>query len=132
MCCRLQALYFEERVVRFVRIQCTDLFLKIDANIEALYSTDPFEIDPETTLVVPNQNIVPTEMSYEWDTVTGGGYIDGYIVDGYVQHEIDSTSMIIFQFLQPYFIGSIKLLLDYTSSFVVAISSNGNGDSNHG
>uniref|UniRef100_A0A7E4W2T1 BTB domain-containing protein n=1 Tax=Panagrellus redivivus TaxID=6233 RepID=A0A7E4W2T1_PANRE len=56
-CFRPQVLYFEECVFRFFRIKFMTQHDSIDTNIEALYSTDLPEIDPETTLIVPNQNI---------------------------------------------------------------------------
>uniref|UniRef100_A0A7E4UTV9 BACK domain-containing protein n=1 Tax=Panagrellus redivivus TaxID=6233 RepID=A0A7E4UTV9_PANRE len=124
LCFGPQVLYFEERAFRFIRIQCNARFLKVDPNIEALHSTGPFEIDPITTLIMPNQNIVPTEMEYACSN-TANGYIEGNIMNGYVMHWMDNNSRIIFQFSQPYLIGSIKLLLNYTSSYSVAIYANG-------
>uniref|UniRef100_A0A7E4W7Y2 BTB domain-containing protein n=1 Tax=Panagrellus redivivus TaxID=6233 RepID=A0A7E4W7Y2_PANRE len=44
-----QVLYFKKRAVRFIRIQSVSEFLQIDADLEALYSTDTFESDPAIT-----------------------------------------------------------------------------------
>uniref|UniRef100_A0A7E4WBT9 Fibronectin type-III domain-containing protein n=1 Tax=Panagrellus redivivus TaxID=6233 RepID=A0A7E4WBT9_PANRE len=124
-CSGLQELYFTESAFRFIRIQCDVKFLTINANIEALYLTDSPEFDPKTSIVIPKQNIMPTEMLYNWEPPTAGGYISGEIINGHVRHKLDDRSSIINQFSQPYVVGSVKLLLNYTSNYFIAISTDG-------
>uniref|UniRef100_A0A7E4VWR3 F5/8 type C domain-containing protein n=1 Tax=Panagrellus redivivus TaxID=6233 RepID=A0A7E4VWR3_PANRE len=83
MCMGPQVLFSSERAVRFIRIEYTDTsnFNNIGADIEALYLTEPFEIDPVTALSIPQQNVIPEEML---ETFFG----KGKIVDGYVRHNI--------------------------------------------
>uniref|UniRef100_A0A7E4WAC7 BACK domain-containing protein n=1 Tax=Panagrellus redivivus TaxID=6233 RepID=A0A7E4WAC7_PANRE len=127
-CIGLQVLYFRECPVRFIRIQCEYGILSINDNIQALYSTDPFEIDPNTTLIIPNQNVVPTEMSLKWNPNAGGGYTHGEIIDGHIRHKINNHSRITFQFSQPYVIGNMKLRLNEESSYYVDVATMRNGE----
>uniref|UniRef100_A0A7E4WAZ6 F5/8 type C domain-containing protein n=1 Tax=Panagrellus redivivus TaxID=6233 RepID=A0A7E4WAZ6_PANRE len=119
-CFGQQVLYFEERVVRFIRIQCNNYYrCVIDANIEALYSTDSFEIDSDTSLLVPKDNLIPTTISNAVD-----GWVNGEIIDGHIIHGFDEC--IIYQFPQPYIIGSLKLQLNEKCSYSIKISTDKN------
>uniref|UniRef100_A0A7E4VD13 BTB domain-containing protein n=1 Tax=Panagrellus redivivus TaxID=6233 RepID=A0A7E4VD13_PANRE len=104
-CCGPQVLYFEERSFRFIRIQRAK---RLNVNIEALYSTESFEIDPATKLIVPNQNVVLKEVKCRR-------------FEGYFALKVNNHNGIIFQLLQPYVIGSMKLLLNEESSYYVEV-----------
>uniref|UniRef100_A0A7E4W6V7 BACK domain-containing protein n=1 Tax=Panagrellus redivivus TaxID=6233 RepID=A0A7E4W6V7_PANRE len=122
-CSGPQVLYFKERAFRFICIHCSS---SID-NIEVLYSTNIFEIDPNTTLIVPSENVVPTEMLFRWDSNTVGCLISGIpVINTHVVHMIGNQRCIIYQFFQPYVIESVKVLLNDTCSYYIAISTNKN------
>uniref|UniRef100_A0A7E4WAR2 CUB domain-containing protein n=1 Tax=Panagrellus redivivus TaxID=6233 RepID=A0A7E4WAR2_PANRE len=85
--------------------------LQIDTDVNALYSNYYLEIDPDTTLLVPNGNLIVTEKLtvgkvHRWQEIHG---VDGCIV---------------YRFSQPYMIGSMKLLLKDASTYSIAIKTN--------
>uniref|UniRef100_A0A7E4VKF8 BTB domain-containing protein n=1 Tax=Panagrellus redivivus TaxID=6233 RepID=A0A7E4VKF8_PANRE len=120
-CVGRQVLYFAEHPVRFIRFQAHNdaNFHHIPADLEALYSTDLFEIDPATTLSIPKHNIVPLEETSKSgeSTVT---FIEGSLIDGCIRHKINGGS-IIFKWPQPYLIGSLKFMLKEESSYGIQI-----------
>uniref|UniRef100_A0A7E4W5H5 MAM domain-containing protein n=1 Tax=Panagrellus redivivus TaxID=6233 RepID=A0A7E4W5H5_PANRE len=63
-------------------------------------------------------------MSYRRDLTAKSRFIDGDIINGYIQHRTDKNSRIIFQFSQPYIIGSIRLLLNEECSYYVRVATN--------
>uniref|UniRef100_A0A7E4UV44 BTB domain-containing protein n=1 Tax=Panagrellus redivivus TaxID=6233 RepID=A0A7E4UV44_PANRE len=117
-CSGRQVLYFTERAVRFIRIQSDSDYYYSVSNIEALYSTNAFsvEIDPETTLIVPNRNLMPSAMLDIGSPYT----VRGRIVNGYI--EIRNTCSMVYEFRQPYLVGSLKLLLKEVSSYYAEIA----------
>uniref|UniRef100_A0A915CMA9 BACK domain-containing protein n=1 Tax=Ditylenchus dipsaci TaxID=166011 RepID=A0A915CMA9_9BILA len=124
-------------VVKFVRIVGTHNSLHGTFNLvsfEALYTTEPFVIDPITTLLIPHFNVATIQpgcasviegvsrsrnalldgdtQNYDWD-------------DGYTCHQLGSGSITI-QLHQPYLLDSLRLLLwdcdDRTYSFYIEVS----------
>uniref|UniRef100_A0A7E4W8H1 Galectin n=1 Tax=Panagrellus redivivus TaxID=6233 RepID=A0A7E4W8H1_PANRE len=124
-CFGQQVLYFKERAVRFIRIESVDGYLEIDEKIEALFATNPFEIDPVTTLTVPTRNIIPNKMLPKWKSTTGNGFTTGiHFSNGEVIQR--KGDVIIYQFSQPYIIGSLKLLFSDIRSYVISVKANDN------
>uniref|UniRef100_A0A7E4WB62 BACK domain-containing protein n=1 Tax=Panagrellus redivivus TaxID=6233 RepID=A0A7E4WB62_PANRE len=66
-CCGFQELYFDERPIRYAKIQCTfQRGFEIDRNsIKLSYQLTIPKIDPKTTLFFPNQNMVTIEKGAE-------------------------------------------------------------------
>uniref|UniRef100_A0A7E4WBE1 BTB domain-containing protein n=1 Tax=Panagrellus redivivus TaxID=6233 RepID=A0A7E4WBE1_PANRE len=112
-CFGQQKVYFTERAVRFIRIQCVPGDLKIKANIEALYSSDLPEIDPATNVIIPKSNLIPSKRLYERNS---GSWVAGEVVDYF-------GDGIIYQFMQPYLIENMKLLLNEIQTYYIDISS---------
>uniref|UniRef100_A0A7E4W7L2 BACK domain-containing protein n=1 Tax=Panagrellus redivivus TaxID=6233 RepID=A0A7E4W7L2_PANRE len=119
-CYGQQILYFDERVVRFINIRFRNRYPKAKIkNVEALYSTDPFEFDPITTLNVPKHNLVHMKMLLEPYIVGMQRY--GDVTNDHVTHKVNKS--IVYHFSQPYIIGSMKLLLNEESSYYVEVAS---------
>ncbi|KAI1717217.1 f5/8 type C domain-containing protein [Ditylenchus destructor] len=120
LCRSVQNLFFRERVVKYVRIVGTYNSLHGTFNLmgfEAFYTTQPFEVDPTTTLlkgVSKSRNILldGNTDNYDWD-------------DGYTCHQLGSGAITI-QFPQPYMLHSLRLLLwdcdERTYSFYIEAS----------
>uniref|UniRef100_A0A7E4VGF2 BTB domain-containing protein n=1 Tax=Panagrellus redivivus TaxID=6233 RepID=A0A7E4VGF2_PANRE len=101
-CWGYQKLYFKARPARYIRIYGTasaDGIMKI-SYLKALYTTEPFEVDPETTLIIPSHRVL-----YE------SRRIQGIFVRDTVIHEVGSRPHDgnIFQLPQPYLLDSLKL-----------------------
>uniref|UniRef100_A0A7E4WC59 BTB domain-containing protein n=1 Tax=Panagrellus redivivus TaxID=6233 RepID=A0A7E4WC59_PANRE len=126
-CFGWQELYFEARLVRFIRFESTSWFLTIDADMEALYSTKSVEIDPATTIIIPKQNVAPMKMVFRQNASDiSGAYISGDETNGHMKHGIrHGYRSIILQLSQPYIIGSLKLLLKEESSYYIKIAATG-------
>uniref|UniRef100_A0A7E4ZWG8 BTB domain-containing protein n=1 Tax=Panagrellus redivivus TaxID=6233 RepID=A0A7E4ZWG8_PANRE len=133
-CRSLQKLYFKERLVRYIRICGTaprkEVF-KI-SSFEALYTTEPFKIDSETTLSIPSYNVALAEknaITIEGDSIPENALIDGSF-DGYNYNHgytwLNIGMGIIIQLPQPYLIDTMKLLLwdgdDRVYSYNVEVS----------
>uniref|UniRef100_A0A7E4UTL9 BTB domain-containing protein n=1 Tax=Panagrellus redivivus TaxID=6233 RepID=A0A7E4UTL9_PANRE len=115
LCRSLQNLYFKPRSVRFIRICGTgpvDGTFKI-SSFEASYTTEPFEVDPETTLVIPSENVALTKKGA---TIVHGLSYYTSMIDGFscypegTHHNIGEQGIIV-QLPQPYLLDSMKLLL---------------------
>uniref|UniRef100_A0A7E4VAB7 BTB domain-containing protein n=1 Tax=Panagrellus redivivus TaxID=6233 RepID=A0A7E4VAB7_PANRE len=127
-----QVLYFNERPVRFIRINANpDYVFSLKVNIEALYSTEPFEVDPDWALSIPNRNIMPSDIFTTSPIVK----ICGEKIDQEIRHLIVSTAgpalllanqyhYISFRLSQPYIIGSMKLQIRHLNSYFVLVSTN--------
>uniref|UniRef100_A0A7E4ZR92 BTB domain-containing protein n=1 Tax=Panagrellus redivivus TaxID=6233 RepID=A0A7E4ZR92_PANRE len=108
VCRSLQNLYFDVRPVRFVRICCIasgfgHFYL---ARFEAYCTNKLFEIDPETTLLVPSDNVsIPEKTAF----VTKISYPEVR----YERFQAIPTTVhnngVMVQLFQPYLIGSMKL-----------------------
>uniref|UniRef100_A0A7E4V6Q3 BACK domain-containing protein n=1 Tax=Panagrellus redivivus TaxID=6233 RepID=A0A7E4V6Q3_PANRE len=113
ICTGPQVLYFDECVVRFISIrfqECVSFFTIRVGDVEALYSTDPFQKDPKTGLCIPKHQLVTMTM------------ICGNLSNDHVRHKVNGDGSIIYQFAQPYMIGSMKLLLNEESSYYVEVA----------
>uniref|UniRef100_A0A7E4ZWN8 BTB domain-containing protein n=1 Tax=Panagrellus redivivus TaxID=6233 RepID=A0A7E4ZWN8_PANRE len=118
-CRSLQKLYFEARPVRYIRICGTahaDGIFKIKS-FEALYTPELFKVDPETTLLVPTDNVALAKkdaMILEGISKGANALIDGTFAgyDSSGGYTFDNTGTgIIVQLPQPYILDSMKLLL---------------------
>uniref|UniRef100_A0A7E4VND2 BTB domain-containing protein n=1 Tax=Panagrellus redivivus TaxID=6233 RepID=A0A7E4VND2_PANRE len=116
-CFEPQLLYFNERPVRFIRIEaCPNYYhfvFCLDPNIEALYSTDPMEIDPLTSFLIPQQKTLAAK-----DLKLKSGDF----------HQFSHTYMgndIIFQLPQPFVIDSMKLWFDRARSYHIYVATTG-------
>uniref|UniRef100_A0A7E4UUI3 BTB domain-containing protein n=1 Tax=Panagrellus redivivus TaxID=6233 RepID=A0A7E4UUI3_PANRE len=117
LCRSLQNLYFKPRPVRFIRICGTapvDGILKLSI-FKASYTTEKFDIDPETTLVIPSDNLALTDRgAILVQGVTNAiinGKFQGYThFSGYTRHNIGEPGIIV-QLPQPYLVDAMKLRL---------------------
>lgn len=122
LCRSRQSLYFEPRVVRYIRIvgthnsQSNRMFHLV--GLEASHSSDEFKIDPETRLLIPTANVATIEnnaLVIEGVSRCRNALLNGQISDydwdnGYTCHQINSGAITI-QLPQPYMISSMRLLL---------------------
>ncbi|KAI1729890.1 f5/8 type C domain-containing protein [Ditylenchus destructor] len=137
LCRSVQNLFFRERVVKYVRIVGTYNSLHGTFNLmgfEAFYTTQSFEVDPTTTLLIPRHNVA-TETPGCATVIEGvsksrnvllDGNTDNYDWDdGYTCHQLGSGAITI-QFPQPYMLNSLRLLLwdcdERTYSFYIEAS----------
>lgn len=136
-CRSWQRLCFTPRVVRYIRIVGTHntvnrVFHLV--SMEAMFSTESFQLDPETGVVQPNGNVATVErsacvvegVSRSRNALVNGDTNPRYDWDsGYTCHQIGSGSIVV-QLAQPFLIGSARLLLwdcdDRRYSYVVETS----------
>lgn len=120
LCRARQILLFPQRAVRFIRIVGThnsvNRFFHL-VHLEALYTTETFNVDPVTKLTIPSTNVATIDrnalviegVSRDRNALISG--ISHYDWDeGYTCHQLGSGSITV-QLPQPYLVSSIKLLL---------------------
>lgn len=121
LCRSLQRLYFSPRVIKFIKIMGTyntvsNTFHLV--SLEAMYSTEPFEIDPVSTLLIPSSNvativnhaIVIEGVSRSRNALLNGETTNYDWDNGYTCHQLGCGAIVI-QLPQPYLIDSMRLLL---------------------
>ncbi|KAI6225487.1 BTB/POZ domain-containing protein 9 [Aphelenchoides fujianensis] len=134
-CRGLQRLFFPQRVVKYIRVLCTraatdDFHL---LGLKAMFTTEAFNYDPETTLLRPVHNVATIEknaavvdgVSRSRNSLLNGSW-DEYDWDhGYTCHQLGSSSIIV-RLPQPYLVSSMRLLLwdldDRVYSFNIDVS----------
>uniref|UniRef100_A0A915PWL1 BTB/POZ domain-containing protein 9 n=1 Tax=Setaria digitata TaxID=48799 RepID=A0A915PWL1_9BILA len=136
LCRSRQMLYFSPRVVNFIRIVGTYNTVNNSfhlVSIEAMYTAEPFDVDPITTLLVPNTNvatiannaIVIEGVSRSRNALINGETSNYDWDNGYTCHQLGSGAIVV-QLPQPYLIDSIRLLLwdcdDRHYSYYVEVS----------
>ncbi|KAK6024933.1 f5/8 type C domain protein [Ostertagia ostertagi] len=139
LCRSRQTLYFYSRVVRYIRVvgthnsQSNRMFHLV--SLEALNSSDEFEIDPKTTLLIPSTNVATIEnnalviegVSRCRNALLNGQNSDYDWDNGYTCHQLNSGAITI-QLPQPYMISTMRLLLwdcdDRYYSYYVEVSVN--------
>ncbi|MFH4977444.1 hypothetical protein AB6A40_004153 [Gnathostoma spinigerum] len=135
LCRSKQQLFFSARVVKFIKILGTysvnSAFHIV--NIEAMYSTKPFTIDPATTLLIPSTNVatiahcavVIEGVSRSRNALLNGETSNYDWDNGYTCHQLGSGAITV-QLSQPYLIDSMRLLLwdcdDRHYSYYVEVS----------
>uniref|UniRef100_A0A7E4ZT48 BTB domain-containing protein n=1 Tax=Panagrellus redivivus TaxID=6233 RepID=A0A7E4ZT48_PANRE len=125
-CSGQQTLYFKECTIRYIRIHAeTDYFI-INGKIEALLSTEPFDIHRaryySTTLIVPKANFVQMKTLSTWNSTISGGFIYGELTDGHIRHKLGEPDSIVYKFSQPYVIDSVKLLLREQCNYHIEVA----------
>lgn len=136
LCRSMQHLYFNARVVRYIRLVGTNNTVNRVFHVvsfECLFTERPFEVAAATGLLIPKHNVATISNSasviegvsrsrnalingdwenYDWDT-------------GYTCHQLGSGSIVV-QLPQPYLIDSMKLLLwdidSRTYSYYIEVS----------
>ncbi|EJW86771.1 hypothetical protein WUBG_02318 [Wuchereria bancrofti] len=136
LCRSRQMLYFTPRVVNFIRIVGTYNTVNNSfhlVSIEAMYTSEPFDVDPVTTLLVPSANvatiannaIVIEGVSRSRNALINGETSNYDWDNGYTCHQLGSGAIIV-QLPQPYLIDSMRLLLwdcdDRHYSYYVEVS----------
>uniref|UniRef100_A0A7E4VPQ9 F5/8 type C domain-containing protein n=1 Tax=Panagrellus redivivus TaxID=6233 RepID=A0A7E4VPQ9_PANRE len=111
-----QLLYFNERPIRFIRIEACpfDYFneLCLHGNIEVLYSTDPMEIDPTTTFLIPQQTLLAKNLKLMSDNFH----------KTFPANDKYQGNDLIFQLPQPCIIDSMKLWFGGPTSYHIDIA----------
>ncbi|KHN80456.1 BTB/POZ domain-containing protein 9 [Toxocara canis] len=121
LCRSKQLLYFSPRVVKFVRIVGTHNSVNSSfhlVSMEAMYTTEPFNIDPATTLLIPSANVatiannatVIEGVSRSRNALLNGETSNYDWDNGYTCHQLGSGAIVV-QLPQPYLVDSIRLLL---------------------
>ncbi|KAM3717719.1 BTB/POZ domain-containing protein [Dirofilaria immitis] len=136
LCRSRQMLYFTPRVVNFIRIVGTYNTVNNSfhlVSIEAMYTSEPFDVDPVTTLLVPSANvatiannaIVIEGVSRSRNALINGETSNYDWDNGYTCHQLGSGAIVV-QLPQPYLIDSMRLLLwdcdDRHYSYYVEVS----------
>ncbi|CAG9539867.1 unnamed protein product [Cercopithifilaria johnstoni] len=136
LCRSRQMLYFTPRVVNFIRIVGTYNTVNNSfhlVSVEAMYTLEPFDIDPVTTLLVPTANvatiannaIVIEGVSRSRNALINGETSNYDWDNGYTCHQLGSGAIAV-QLPQPYLIDSMRLLLwdcdDRHYSYYVEVS----------
>ncbi|KAL7079104.1 hypothetical protein ACQ4LE_001771 [Meloidogyne hapla] len=136
LCRSKQNLFFESRVVKFIRIVGTLSSVNNTfqlCNFEALCTTEQFEIDAKTTLQIPrfniatilNNAIVTEGVSRSRNALLNGDTTNYDWDNGYTCHQLGSGALVI-QLPQPYLIETMRFLLwdcdDRCYSFYVEVS----------
>ncbi|CAK5082061.1 unnamed protein product [Meloidogyne enterolobii] len=136
LCRSKQNLFFESRVVKFIRIVGTLSSVNNTfqlCNFEALCSTEQFEIDTKTTLQIPRSNvatisnnaIVTEGVSRSRNALLNGDTTNYDWDNGYTCHQLGSGALVV-QLPQPYLIETMRFLLwdcdDRCYSFYVEVS----------
>ncbi|GMS80274.1 hypothetical protein PENTCL1PPCAC_2449, partial [Pristionchus entomophagus] len=120
LCRSKQTLLFPKRAVKYIRVVGTHNSLNRLFHLvylEALYTTEAFNVDPATKLSMPSMNVASAErhaMVIEGVSRVRNALISGishYDWDeGYTCHQLGSGSITV-QLPQPYLVSSIRLLL---------------------
>ncbi|XP_032235824.1 BTB/POZ domain-containing protein 9 [Nematostella vectensis] len=135
LCRSWQILHFAPRVVRYIRIIGTynsvnKVFHLV--HFECMYSTGSFKLS-DNGIIVPSDNVaVPTAsasviegVSRSWNALLNGETKCYDWNSGYTCHQVGSGSIVV-QLAQPYFIGSMRLLLwdcdDRCYSYYIEVS----------
>uniref|UniRef100_A0A915MFX6 Methyltransferase HEMK2 n=1 Tax=Meloidogyne javanica TaxID=6303 RepID=A0A915MFX6_MELJA len=136
LCRSKQNLFFESRVVKFIRIVGTLSSVNNTfqlCNFEALCTTEQFEIDTKTTLQIPrfniatisNNAIVTEGVSRSRNALLNGDTTNYDWDNGYTCHQLGSGALVV-QLPQPYLIETMRFLLwdcdDRCYSFYVEVS----------
>lgn len=119
LCRSTQKLYFDPRVVRYIRVVGThnavnNVFHLV--SLEAMYSSNPFKLSQGIS--VPEENVASVErkacvvegVSRSRDTLINGNFTDYDWDSGYTCHQLGSGYIVV-QLPQPYMIDSMRLLL---------------------
>ncbi|XP_015781242.1 BTB/POZ domain-containing protein 9-like [Tetranychus urticae] len=120
LCRSWQQVYFEPRVVKYIRIRGTQstvnrFFLLV--SFECMFTNRPFLLD-SNGLVIPDHNVATIEnsalviegVSRSRNALINGKYNEYDWETGYTCHQIGSGAIVI-QLAQPYVVDSMKLLL---------------------
>ncbi|GMT11120.1 hypothetical protein PFISCL1PPCAC_2417, partial [Pristionchus fissidentatus] len=138
LCRSKQNLLFPPRAVKYIRLVGTHNTLNRIfhvVHLEAIYSTEPINVDPVTKLTIPSTNVASIDRNalviegvsrcrnallngetnqYDWD-------------NGYTCHQLGSGSITV-QLPQPFLVSSIRLLLwdcdERSYSFYIEVSVN--------
>ncbi|GMR59334.1 hypothetical protein PMAYCL1PPCAC_29529, partial [Pristionchus mayeri] len=137
LCRSRQILLFPKRAVKYIRVVGTHNSLNRYfhlVHLEALYTTETFQVDPITKLTVPTMNVASIDrnalviegVSRDRNALISG--ISHYDWDeGYTCHQLGSGSITV-QLPQPYLVSSVKLLLwdcdERSYSFYIEVSAN--------
>ncbi|PAV91422.1 hypothetical protein WR25_06401 isoform C [Diploscapter pachys] len=140
MCRRRQVLLFKPRAVRYIRVlghanTAQSRYFHL-SHLEAMYSTEKFQHDSDTTLQIPTCNVATK--TYDAQVVDGvsrirdaliNGQTSGYDWDnGYTCHQLGNGSIVV-QLNQPYLISSMRILLwdldDRFYSYYIEVSNDG-------
>uniref|UniRef100_A0A7E4UTN8 BTB domain-containing protein n=1 Tax=Panagrellus redivivus TaxID=6233 RepID=A0A7E4UTN8_PANRE len=111
-CRSLQNLYFDPRLVRFIRIWGAgpaNRIFKI-SSFEASYTTESFEVDPQTKLIIPSKNVALKNKAFVQRTFDGP--FDAS-TDSLLQYRNVYYNGYIFQLHQPYLIDSIHFIEEH-------------------
>uniref|UniRef100_A0A7E4V4A0 BTB domain-containing protein n=1 Tax=Panagrellus redivivus TaxID=6233 RepID=A0A7E4V4A0_PANRE len=111
-CRSLQNLYFEPRLVRYIRICGTASSGLFEiSRFEAFCTNEKFVIDPETTLQIPTDNVALAQRGAI--VINGTSHPENAIINGTLQGFTSNgfNDGIIVQLPQPYLIDCIRLLL---------------------
>ncbi|CAI2353213.1 unnamed protein product [Caenorhabditis sp. 36 PRJEB53466] len=142
-CRGMQRVFFEDTVVRYILIKCTDrMATRLEASrIEAMYSSETMPVDPVTKIMVPDRNIATVlrhARVLEGVSRCRNALINGDITtydwdSGYTCHQIGSGHIMV-QLAQPYIISSMRILLwncdDRFYSYYVTVSTNQQAEDN--
>lgn len=121
LCRSMQQLYFDPRVVRFIRLVGANNTINrafTVVSFECMYTERPFEVSSPTGLLIPKHNVaticnsasVIEGVSRSRNALINGDW-ENYDWDtGYTCHQLGSGSIVV-QLPQPYLIDSMKLLL---------------------
>uniref|UniRef100_A0A7E4V329 BTB domain-containing protein n=1 Tax=Panagrellus redivivus TaxID=6233 RepID=A0A7E4V329_PANRE len=131
-CRSLQNLFFKERFVRYIRIVGTasNYGTFEITQFEASYTSNPSQIDPETTLIIPSENvalvqknaIVTNSYSFSENSIINGRFRDYPDKAAYTfKYSGDPFTI---HLPQPYLIDTMKLLLweDCVYSYKIEVS----------
>jgi BTB/POZ domain-containing protein 9 len=137
LCRNKQNLFFNKKVIKFIRIcgtyttssACTFQIM----NLEVLFTPEPFNVDSSTTLIIPKQNVATIQnnanviegVSRSRNALLNGDTRNYDWDNGYTCHQLQSGCIIV-QLAQPYMIDSIGLLLwdcdDRQYSYYIEVS----------
>lgn len=136
LCRSRQRLFFSPRVVKFLRVMGT--YNSVNSafhlvSLEAMFTSEPFDVDPLTTLLIPSSNVATIEnnavviegVSRSRNALLNGETSNYDWDNGYTCHQLGSGAIVV-QLPQPYLIDSMRLLLwdcdDRYYSYYVEVS----------
>jgi BTB/POZ domain-containing protein 9 len=137
LCRNKQNLFFNQRIIKFIRICGTfttsSTYTFQIHNLEIMFSTENVDVDTSTTLTIPKHNVATIQnnanviegVSRSRNALLNGDTRNYDWDNGYTCHQLQSGSIIV-QLAQPYMIDSIGLLLwdcdDRQYSYYIEVS----------